>query len=160
MHGSKTQKCSNSEMHELDCGRCTKCFNNTLRVVVASLIRSQFSSCSYPLISNTQSWSCQELFSTPSSPLFILYNQNISALSTPIISYQCWWGIETWKEMVETEKHSWVERPVESEVKEALDQSLRALVHHFITSAACVCFQISHRAFPLARACCDMFVCL
>lgn len=34
---------------------------------------------------------------------------------------------------------SWKERPVESEVKEALDRGLKALIHHLITSAVCVC---------------------
>lgn len=34
---------------------------------------------------------------------------------------------------------SWKERPVESEVKESLDRGLKALIHHLITSAVCVC---------------------
>lgn len=34
---------------------------------------------------------------------------------------------------------SCTERPVESDVKEALDLGLRALIHHLITSAVCAC---------------------
>lgn len=39
----------------------------------------------------------------------------------------------------EMHTESWKERPVESEVKEALDRGLKALIHHLITSAVCVC---------------------
>lgn len=38
-------------------------------------------------------------------------------------------------------------RPVESEVKEALNRGLRALIHHLITSAVCMC--VYFHIFPL-----------
>lgn len=43
---------------------------------------------------------------------------------------------------------SWKERPVESEVKEALDRGLKALIHHLITSAVCMCVCVVSHLSP------------
>ena len=128
--------------------------------------QSHFYFVSNPLISNTQT-NCQKQlpsFLCASSDLVFL---NTSALSTPIISDRN--TERKSRETAERQKQritqtwtpSCTERPVESDVKEALDLGLRALIHHLITSAvcACVCIFTFVYAYRLLFAYVQYFAC-